>query len=119
MLSNVEENVQTLDVLDDDRELQAWLVRRALKTRFEGRVTYSQGDYIQGLASAKNLGHGDIALRLNRGLAPGDAIRIELECLSYRGLPISLDGEVVECGPSRDGKGFAALVHVHRRRHAA
>ena len=119
MVTDMEYETQSLEFLDEDLELQARLVRKALKTRFQGQVTYWQGDYIHGVSVAKNLGHGDIALRLNRGLAPGDAIHLELDCLTYRGLPIAMDGEVTECGPSNDGPGFVALVHVHRGRRAA
>lgn len=119
MVTDMEYEAQSLEMLDEDMELQARLVRKALKTRFQGNVTYWQGDYIHGVASAKNLGCGDIVLRLNRGLAPGDAIRLELDCLTYRGLPIAMEGEVIECNPSNDGHGFLALVHVHRGRRAA
>ena len=119
MVTDMEYEAQSLEFLDEDLELQARLVRKTLKTRFQGKVTYWQGNYIHGVATAKNLGHGDIALRLNRGLAPGDAIHLELDCLTYRGLPIAMEGEVIECGPSNDGHGFVALVHVHRRRRAA
>ena len=114
MVTDMEYEAQSLELLDEDMELQARLVRKALKTRFQGKVTYWQGDYIHGVASSKNLGYGDIALQLNRGLAPGDAIHLELDCLTYRGLPIAMEGEVIECGPSKGGQGFAALVHVHR-----
>ena len=100
--------------LDDDLELQARLVRKTLKTPFEGSATYWQGDYIEGTALARNLGHGDVLLRLNRCLAPGDPIRLELLCLPYRGLPIQMDGQVIECTPAPDTPGFVAVVHVHR-----
>ncbi len=96
MVTGMEYRAQSLEALDDDRELQVRLVRKALKARFQGKVTYWQGDYIHGVAAAKNLGHGDIALRLSRGLAPGDSIQLELDCLTYRGLPIAMAGEVVE-----------------------
>jgi len=119
MVTDVEYATQSLEFLDEDFELQARLVRKALKTRFQGQVTYWQGEYIHGVCAAKNLGHGDIALRLNRGLASGDAIHLELDCLTYRGLPIAMEGEVTECGPASDGRGFVALVHVHRGRRAA
>lgn len=119
MVTDMEYRTQRPEVLDDDYELQARLVRKALKARFQGKVTYWQGDYIHGVAAAKNLGHSDIALRLNRGLAPGDSIQLELDCLTYRGLPIAMEGEVVECAPSDDGKGFTALVHIHRGARAA
>lgn len=114
MVTDMAYRAQSLEALDDDHELQARLVRKALKARFQGKVTYWQGDYIHGVAAAENLGHGDVALRLNRGLAPGDAIQLELNCLIYRGLPIAMEGEVVESTPPGDGKGFTALVHIHR-----
>ena len=114
MLLEESQTTQTLDALDDDWELQARLVRKALKTRFEGRLTYRQGDYIEGVARAKNLGDGDIALRVGRYVGPGDSIQLELDCLTYRGLPISMTGNVVKCTASKDGEGFNALVHVHR-----
>ncbi len=119
MVTDMEYRAQSLAALADDPELQARLVRKALKARFQGRVTYWQGDYIHGIAAAKNLGYGDVALRLNRGLAPGDAIQLELDCLTYRGLPIAMEGEVIESAPSDDGKGFTALVHIHRNGRAA
>ena len=115
MVTDMENQVQSLEALDDDRELKARLVRKALKTKFQGKVTYWQGDYIQGLAMAKNLGYGDVGLKLSRCLAPGDTIRLDLECLTYRGLPIVMEGEVVECESSPDGSGFAAVVHIRRR----
>ena len=119
MVTDMENQVQRLEALDDDRELQARLVRKALKAKFQGRVTYWQGDYIQGVALATNLGYGDIGLRLHRCLAPGDTIRLDLDCLTYRGLPISMEGAVVECVEPPDGEGFAAIVHVHRKTSAA
>lgn len=115
MVTDTENQVQSLEALDEDRELQTRLVRKALKAKFQGRVTYWQGDYIQGVAMAKNLGSGDVGLKLNRCLAPGDAIRLDLDCLTYRGLPIVMEGEVIECDASRDESGFAAVVHIRRR----
>jgi len=116
MLLEENRTVQSLDALDDDRELQARLVRKTLKTRFQGQISYRQGDYIEGIAQAKNLGNGDIALFTHRYLGAGDAIALELDCLTYRGLPITMSGTVIKCAASKDGSGFNALVHVHRGR---
>jgi len=114
MVTDMENQVQSLEALDDDRELQARLVRKALKSKFKGKVTYWQGDYIQGVAMAKNIGYGDVGLKLSRCLAPEHTIRLDLDCLTYRGLPIVMEGDVVECDALPDGSGFAAVVHIHR-----
>ncbi len=100
--------------LEDDAELQARLLKRALRTSFQGRVTYRQGDYIEGVALARNLGHGDIALKLNRYIAPGAPIDLDLDCLTYRGLPIQMRAEVESCEQGEDDKSFVAFVHVSR-----
>jgi hypothetical protein len=100
--------------LEDDAELEARIVMKALKTGFQGRVTYRQGDYIEGVALARNVGHGDIALKLSRYVAPGAPLQLELDCLMYRGLPIRMNAEVESCAPDKDGKSFIAFVHVSR-----
>ena len=100
--------------LQDDTELQARVVIHALKTSFEGRITYRQGDCIEGAALARNLGRGDIALKLNRYIAPGAAIDLELECLTYRGLPIQMRAVVESCERDENGKAFVAFAHVSR-----
>ena len=105
--------------LEEDSELQARVVIRALKTPFQGRVTYRQGDYIEGVALARNLGHGDIALKLNRYVAPGAPMDLELDCLTYRGLPVCMRAEVESCEQDESGKSFVAFVHVSRSAHAA
>jgi len=101
--------------LEHDADLQARVVRRALKTSFEGRVTYRQGDYIEGAAVARNLGRGDIALKLNRYVAPGALMDLELDCLTFRGLPVCMQAEVESCEHDESGRAFVAFVHVHRR----
>ena len=108
------ENDMAFADLEDDAELQARLVTRALKTPFQGRVTYRQGDYIEGAALARNLGRGDIALKLNRYVAPGAPIDLEIECLTYRGLPIRMRAEVEACEQDETGKAFVAFAHVSR-----
>jgi hypothetical protein len=100
--------------LEDDVELQARLVGRALKTPFQGRVTYRQGDYIEGSAVARNLGHGDVALKLSRYIGPGEPVELELGCLTYRGLPVAMRGHAESCDQEKDGKSFVAIVHISR-----
>ena len=100
--------------LEDDAELQARVIKRALRTSFQGRVTYRQGDYISGSALARNLGHGDIALKLNRYIAPGAPIELELDCLTYRGLPIRMRADVESCEQDGSGNVFVAFAHVKR-----
>ena len=100
--------------LEGDSALNASVVSRALKTPFQGRARYRQGDYVEGVALARNLGHGDIALKLSRYVAPGAPVDLELECLTYRGLPIAMRGEVETCEQDDGGRGFVAFVHVSR-----
>lgn len=111
--TQVADNVALPD-LEEDAELHARIVIRALKTPFQGRVTYRQGDYIEGVALARNLGHGDIALKLNRYVAPGAPLELELDCLRFRGLPIAMNAEVETCEQDEGGKGFVAFAHVSR-----
>ena len=40
MVTDMKEQTQSLEALDDDHELQARLVRKALKAKFEGQVRY-------------------------------------------------------------------------------
>jgi hypothetical protein len=114
MAISISEHEAAFIDLEDDAELQARLVFRALKTPFQGRVTYRQGDYIEGAALARNLGRGDIALKLNRYVAPGAPIELELDCLTYRGLPIRMRAEVEACEQDETGKSFVAFAHVSR-----
>lgn len=100
--------------LEGDSELQARMVIRALKTPFQGRVSYRQGEYIEGIALARNLGHGDIALKLNRYIAPGAPVDLELDCLTYRGLPVGMRAEVESCEQDETGKSYVAFLHVSR-----
>jgi hypothetical protein len=104
--------------LEDDNELKARVVIRALKTPFEGRITYRQGDYIEGAALARNLGHGDIALKLNRYIAPGAPIELELDCLTYRGLPVCMCAEVESCEQDKESNAYIAFLHVSRSAYA-
>lgn len=110
MSAQMMEQPMVLVDLEDDPELQARIVRKALKTDFQGRVSYRQGDYIEGTALARNLGGGDVALLLNRFIAPDETITVQLECLTYRGLPIQMNGRVTSCALSKDRRGFLAIV---------
>jgi hypothetical protein len=114
MLAQMVEATAALPDLEDDLELQARIARKALKTDFEGWVTYRQGDYIEGAARAKNIGGGEIALLLNRFIAPEETISLELDCLTYRGLPIRLTGLVESCALAKDRRGFVAVVRAYR-----
>lgn len=114
MMAQAMERPVALADLEDDPELQARIVRKALKTDFEGRVTYRQGDYIEGSALVRNLGGGEVALLLNRFIAPEETITLELECLTYRGLPIQMTGRVESCALSKDRRGFVAIVRARR-----
>jgi len=114
MLAQMMEQSTTLPDLEDDPELQARIARKALKSEFEGWVTYRQGDYIEGSARAKNIGGGEIALLLSRFIAPEETISIQLDCLTYRGLPIQLSGLVESCALSKDHRGFVAIVRAYR-----
>ena len=114
MLAQMTEQTTTLPDLEDDPELQARIARKALKTDFEGWVTYRQGDYIEGSAHAKNIGGGEVVLLLSRFIAPDETIAIQLDCLTYRGLPIQLTGLVESCAFSKDHRGFIAIVRAYR-----
>jgi hypothetical protein len=114
MMAQTIEQPAALADLEDDPELQARIARKALKTDFEGRVTYRQGDYIEGTALARNIGGGEIALLLNRFIAPEETIALQLECLTYRGLPIQIAARVESCTLSKDRRGFIAVVHARR-----
>ncbi len=114
MLAQMIEGPTMLSDLDDDPELQARIARKALKTGFEGWVTYRQGDYIEGSARAKNLGGGDIALLLKRFISPDETVALQLDCLTYRGLPIQMTARVESCALSKDHRGFIAIVRAHR-----
>lgn len=100
-----------------DNELRAKLVKKAAKTRFEGQVTYWQGTSIQGVARAENLGHGDISLRLNRFVAPGDTLHLRLDCLTYRGVPIHMDVEIACCRRVYDERCFLAIAQIMATQH--
>lgn len=113
MAQTMERPVALVD-LEDDPELQERIVRKALKTDFEGRVSYRQGDYIEGTALARNIGGGEIALLLNRFIAPDETVTIQLECLTYRGLPIQMTARVESCALSKDRRGFIAIVRARR-----
>jgi hypothetical protein len=114
MVAQMMDQTAALLDIEDDPEIQARIVRKALKTPFEGWVTYRQGDYIEGSARAKNLGGGDVVLMLNRFIAPDETVSIQLDCLNYRGLPIQMTASVESCRLSKDRRGFMAIVRAHR-----
>jgi len=114
MLAQLNDAPAALLDLDEDPELQARIARKALKTDFEGWATYRQGDYIEGSARVKNIGGGEIALLLNRFIAPDETIALQLDCLTYRGLPIQLNGLVESCSLAKDRRGFVAIVRAYR-----
>ena len=114
MVAQMMETPAALLDIEDDPEMQARIVRKALKTHFEGWVSYRQGDYIEGSARAKNLGGGDLMLTLNRFVAPEETIAIQLDCLTYRGLPIQMNARVESCQLSKDRRSFIAIVSAVR-----
>lgn len=93
-------------------ELQARLVKKAAKTRFAGRATYWLGESIYGVAEAENLGHGDVRLKLDRFLAPGEEVQLQLDCLTYRGAPVHLNTEVISCRRSYSERCFIVLLQI-------
>lgn len=114
MMAQAMERPAVLVDLEDDPELQARIVRKALKTDFEGRVSYRQGDYIEGTALARNIGGGEVALMLSRFIAPEEIISLQLDCLTYHGLPIQMTAMVESCALSKDRRGFIAIVRARR-----
>ena len=114
MVAQMMESTAALLDIEDDPQIQARIVRRALKTPFEGRVSYRQGDYIEGTARARNLGGGDVVLLLSRFIAPEETVAIQLDCLTYHGLPIQMTARVESCNLAKDRSGFIAIVSVRR-----
>lgn len=114
MMAQAMEQPMVLADLEDDPELRERIVRKALKTDFEGRVSYRQGDYIEGTALARNLGGGEVALLLSRFIAPEETVALQLDCLTYRGLPIQMTARVESCALAKDRRGFVAIVRARR-----
>ncbi len=85
------------------------LVRRAAKVRFAGQAHYWQAPDVNGTAMACNLGGGEILLRLDRFLVPGDNVYLKLDCLRYHGAPIELKAHVCWC---RAAAGDGCLIAV-------
>lgn len=93
-------------------ELQAKLAMKAARTRFAGPATYWLGRSVYGLAEAENMGHGDIRLKLDRFLAPGEEVHLQLDCLTYRGVPIHMNTEVISCRRAYTERCFVVIVHL-------
>ncbi len=93
-------------------QLKSKILRKVARTRFAGRVTYQRGGSMPDSAMAKNLGHGDISLELDHFLPPGETIRLELDCLRYRGRPIPVEAEVASCRRAYDRHCFTAIVQM-------
>ncbi len=97
-------------------QLKSKILRKVARTRFAGKVTFQQGGSMPDSAMAVNLGHGDISLELDHFLPPGETIRLELDCLRYRGRPIPVEAEVASCRRAYDRHCFTAIVQMEGSR---
>jgi hypothetical protein len=88
------------------------IARKALTRDFSGEIRFTQGDHIYGTGTCNHVGHGSIRLTISRFIMTQEQIDLELDCLNFRGHPVSLSGHVLDCYPELNGKDFIAMVHV-------
>ncbi|PCJ61965.1 MAG: hypothetical protein COA73_07220 [Candidatus Hydrogenedentota bacterium] len=102
----------TKEAYNTDSELLNDIARKALMRGFSGKITYSQGDLIEGVGTCQNLGYGDIEIRTQARLVMGECIELSLNCLSFRGMPVYLQGRVAEEFRDDSEGGYIALVRA-------
>lgn len=104
------------ETFDLSTDLPDMLTRQLLRVPFSGQIRYRQGDYIEGRAYAEHLGKGKIGMRLTRFLAPEEDVELELNCVTFQGLPVTVRGRVEWCRRAFDGRSFNCLVRMRRQR---
>ena len=104
--------LNTQEVYGDNKPLICDITRKALERNFSGSIQFAQGDYIYGEGNCTHLGDGNIRLTISRFIMTQEKIELELECLKFRGHPIHMEGQVLDCYPDANGKDFVAMMHV-------
>lgn len=86
--------------------------KMAATVRFAGTVRYTKEDGRLRRGFAYNMGLGELCLRCGEHMLQGTTVRVILDCLRYKKIPIALPGRVVWCRSSEDEKEYMALIHL-------
>jgi len=104
--------LNTQEIYAENEPLLYDITRKALEQKFSGTMQFSQGNFIYGTGHCDNLKGGNIRLSISRFIMTQEKIGLELDCLKFRGHPVYLKGDVLDCYPDGNGKDFIAMVHI-------
>lgn len=99
--------METLNI-ETARKIQ----KKATSVRFAGAVRYTSDNGRLRQGFAYNMGLGEVCLRCGEHMLRGTTVRVILDCLRYKKIPVALSGKVVWCRSSEDEQEYIALIHL-------